>query len=104
MIAILRKAFRAIYYTLYGNSGKNIRINNETYTVSAHVARGISNTIDEVPLKLLANLSKTADVLFDIGGNIGVIATILSGKMKKGSIIYSFEPAPLSFKYLADTA
>ena|ERR1700733_10656656 len=104
MVDILRKLFRAFYYTVYGAKGKKIKINSETYTVSAHVARGINNTIDEVPLKLLINLASNADVLFDIGGNIGVIAMILSGKMKKDSVVYSFEPAPLSFKYLADTA
>jgi FkbM family methyltransferase len=104
MVDILRKAFRSAYYTLYGSSGKNIKINNEDYTVSAHVARGITSTIDEVPLKLLSNMAVNASVLFDVGGNIGVIATILAKKMKKGTTIYSFEPAPLSFKYLADTA
>jgi FkbM family methyltransferase len=104
MRSVLRKAFRFSYFTIFGKSGKNIRINGEDYTVSAHVARGINNTIDEVPLKLLSNLAKTANILFDIGGNIGVIATILSKKMKHGSVIYSFEPAPLSYEYLADTA
>lgn len=101
---ILRNIFRSSYYLLYGQSGKNIKINNEDYRVSAYVARGIKNTIDETPLKLLTNLSKNADILFDVGGNIGVIAMILAGKMKAGSVIYSFEPAPLSFKYLKDTA
>ena len=100
----LRKAFRTSYYLLHGRSGKNIKINNEDYTVSAYVARGITPTIDEVPLKLLLNLSENAATLFDIGGNIGVIATILAKKMKPESVIYSFEPAPLSYKYLADTA
>ncbi len=104
MLDILRKAFRSSYYILHGRSGKNIKINNEDYTVSAYVARGITSVIDEVPLKLLLNLSKNADILFDIGGNIGVIATLVAKKMKPGSVIYSFEPAPLSYKYLADTA
>jgi len=104
MVDILRKAFRSSYYALYGKLGKTIRINNEDYTVSAHVARGISGTIDEVPLKLLSNLARNANLLFDIGGNIGVIASILAKLMKPGSVIHSFEPAPLSYKYLADTA
>ena len=104
MLNILRKAFRSSYYTVYGKSGKNIKINNQDYTVSAHVARGISPVINEVPLKLLSNLAKNATILFDIGGNIGVIATILAKLMKPGTVVYSFEPAPLSYKYLADTA
>ena len=52
MVGILRKAFRSSYYALYGKAGKNIKINNEDYTVSAHIARGIASEIDEVPLKL----------------------------------------------------
>ena len=103
-MSILRRIFRRCYYLVYGTSGRNIKINNEDYTVSAHVSRGINSVIDEVPLKLLINLCTNADTLFDIGGNIGVIATILAKKMKPGSVIYSFEPAPLSFKYLSDTA
>ena len=103
MKAILRRLFRYCYYLVY-SSGKNIKINNESYTVSAFVARGINRTIDETPLKLLINLCKGADILFDIGGNIGIIAIILAKKMKPGSVIYSFEPAPLSFKYLTDMA
>ncbi len=104
MVDVLRKVFRFSYYLAYGRSGKGVRINNEDYNVSAYVARGISSSIDEVPLKLLANLCVNADTLFDIGGNIGIIAMILAKKMKPGTTIYSFEPAPLSFKYLEDSA
>lgn len=68
------------------------------------MARGIKRQIDEAPLKILSNICKNKNTLLDIGGNIGIIAAILSKKMPKGSVIYSFEPAPLSFKYLADTA
>jgi len=106
MVNLLRKLFRFSYYSVYGKSGKKIRIDNEEYTISAHVSRGVSNTLNETPLKLLTNLATmvNTDVLFDIGGNIGVISMILAKKMKPGSVIYSFEPAPLSYKYLADTA
>ncbi len=104
MKGLLRKIFRSLYYSVYGNTGKEIIINNEPYTVSAHVARGIKNTIDEAPLKALSALCVNAKTLLDIGGNIGLIAAILAKKMKPGSFIYSFEPAPLSFKYLEDTA
>jgi FkbM family methyltransferase len=101
---ILRKLFRGFYYSLYGKSGKAILINNEEYVVSAHIARGINPVIDETPLKLLINLAKNIDVLFDIGANIGIISVILSKKMQPGTTIYSFEPAPNTFKFLADTA
>jgi FkbM family methyltransferase len=89
---------------VYGRRGKSILINNENHTVSAHVARGINKIVDETPLKLLVNLSKHADVVFDVGANVGVISVILAKKMKPGSVIHSFEPAPISFKYMADTA
>ena len=101
---IFRTLFRALYYRLYGGKGKEILINNKTYTVSAHVARGIHATIDEIPLKLLLNLCKEADILFDIGANIGLISIILSKEMKSNSKIYSFEPAHNTFRYLKDTA
>jgi FkbM family methyltransferase len=101
---MLKKIFRFLYYLLYGESGKTIKINNEDYRVSAYVSRGIKSSINETPLKLLANLTKNAALVFDIGANIGTIAIILSKKMKPGTVIYSFEPVPLSFKYLADTA
>ncbi len=104
MVNLLRNIFRSSYYLLHGRSGKTIRINNEDYTVSAHVARGINKEIDEVPLRLLLRLCREAAVVFDIGANIGVIATIVAKKMKLGSVIYSFEPAPLSYRYLQDTA
>jgi FkbM family methyltransferase len=103
---VLRKMFRSGYYAVYGGKGKNIKINNEDYTISAYVARGINSAIDETPLKLLINLAvfRNTDTLFDIGGNVGVIALMLAKKMKPGSVIHSFEPAPLSFKFLEDTA
>jgi FkbM family methyltransferase len=104
MTEILRNIFRSAYYAVYGGSGKKIRINDEEYRVSAYVARGINSIIDEVPLKLLSNMSRNASVVFDVGANIGIIAMILAKKMKPGSMIYSFEPAPLSFKYLRDNA
>jgi len=106
MVGLLKRIFRFSYYSVYGMGGKKIKINNEDYTISAYVSRGVNSTIDEVPLKLLINLAKyrNADVLFDIGGNIGVIALMLAKKMKPASTIYSFEPAPVSFKYLKDTA
>ncbi|MCD6013249.1 MAG: methyltransferase FkbM family [Flavipsychrobacter sp.] len=100
----LRKIFRFLYYFVYGSSGKKIVINGEEYTVSAHIARGVSSRIDEAPLKVLSGLAGQVNVLFDIGGNIGVIAAMLAKKMKAGSVIYSFEPVPLSFEYLQDTA
>lgn len=101
---LLRSVFRFSYYAVYGGSGKTIKINNTDYTVSAHIARGISRVIDELPLKLLTNLAKKADTVFDVGANVGIIATMVAREMKPGTTIYSFEPAPLSFKYLADTA
>ncbi len=104
MVPTLRKIFRGLYYTAYGASGKKITINGETYTVSAHVARGIKSNIDETPLKLLCNMCLATDVLFDIGANIGVISVILAKKMKHGSVIHAFEPAPQSYNYLKDTA
>ncbi len=100
----LRGLFRQLYYAVYGKAGKSITINNEAYQVSAHTARGINSVIDELPLKLLGNLVKDADVVFDIGANIGVISIILSKKMKQGATIYAFEPAPNTFVYLKDTA
>lgn len=103
-MSVLKDIARSAYYSVYGKSGISVKINNEDYVVSAHVARGLGSVIDEVPLKLLSNLCKEADVLFDIGANIGIIAMILAKKMKPGTTIYSFEPAPVSFKYLADTA
>ncbi len=99
-----RVLFRSLYYAVYGRAGKAITINNEQYVVSAHTARGINPVIDELPLKLLCNLAKDANILFDIGANIGVISLILSKKMKPGSTIYAFEPAPATFVYLKDTA
>ena len=106
MVNLLRKLFRFSYYFIYGKSGKKITIDNEEYTISAYVARGVSSSINETPLKLLMNLvtARNTDILFDVGGNIGVISLILANKMKPGSVIYSFEPAPVSFKYLKDTA
>jgi FkbM family methyltransferase len=101
---VLRKAFRFSYYTVYGKRGKSILINNEPHTVSAHVARGINSTIDEVPLKLLTNLAQKADTVFDVGANVGVISVMLARKMKPGSVIHAFEPAPISYKYMADSA
>ncbi len=101
---MLKRIFRYFYRLLYLKSGKGIKINNEDYNVSAYVARGINSVIDETPLKLLINLSRNAETVFDIGGNIGVIAVILAKKMQPGTTIYSFEPAPLSYQYLEDTA
>ncbi|MES2701160.1 MAG: FkbM family methyltransferase [Bacteroidota bacterium] len=104
MVDVLRKVFRASYYALYGKKGKGIKINNEDYNVSAYVSRGISKIVDETPLKLLINMSRNARIVFDVGANVGVIAIMVAKRMQPGTIIYSFEPAPLSYKYLADTA
>ncbi|GAA4466650.1 FkbM family methyltransferase [Nemorincola caseinilytica] len=101
---MLRNTFRSLYYMMYGASGKSIKINDNDYVVSAHIARGISSEIDELPMKLLMRLSRNADTVFDVGANVGIISTIVAKEMKPGSVIYSFEPAPLSYKYLADTA
>jgi FkbM family methyltransferase len=100
----LRKTLRGIYYSVYGQSGKTITINNEPHTVSAYIARGVNPVIDETPLKLLINLAKDADILFDIGANVGIISVIVANKMKPGSTIYSFEPVPNTFKFLNDSA
>jgi len=104
MIGTLRKIFRKIYYTIYGKNGKTVKINNEDYVVSAYVSRGVNSIIDETPLKLLTSMCGRAKTVFDIGGNIGLISVLLSKRMTPGSVIYSFEPAPVSFKYLKDNA
>ena len=104
MVNILRKLFRSLYYAVYGKGGKVIKINNEDYNVSAYVARGINSVIDEVPLELLVNLCRNADMVLDVGGNIGVVAMIVAKKMKPGSRMHSFEPGPGAFRYLADNA
>jgi FkbM family methyltransferase len=104
MTKLFKNIFRKVHYSIYGKSGQEIMINNELYKVSAHVSRGIVSNIDEIPLKLLLNFCVDKNTVFDIGGNIGVVAIILSKRMKKDSTIYSFEPAPSSFKYLADMA
>lgn len=104
MYSLLRNLFRLFYYSIYGKNGKQIKINNELYTVSAHISRGVSSVIDEVPHKLLESLSKNANVVFDIGANVGVIAVLLSKSMKPGTTIYSFEPVPDTFKILKDNS
>lgn len=104
MKALLRKPFRAAYFALYGKNGKRITINNESYTVSAHIARGIQKTIDETPLRILQALSKNARVVFDLGANIGLVSVITAKSTPKGSVIYAFEPSPTTFKYLKDNA
>ena len=101
---IFRTIFRKVYYAAYGSNGKQVTINGESYTTSAHIARGIQSTIDETPLKILTRLAKDADILFDVGANVGIISLILSKKMKPGSHIYSFEPVPGTFVFLKDTA
>ncbi len=104
MKQVLRKAFRFSYYSLYGRQGKSILINDEPHTVSAHIARGVKSTIDETPLKLLSNLAKNADTVFDVGANVGIIFVMLAKKMKPGSSIHAFEPAPITYKFMADSA
>lgn len=101
---LFRQAFRDVYYGIYGKKGKEIVINNENYIVSAHVARGIRPYIDDIPLQLLSKLCKDADVVCDLGANIGIISTVLAKRMKPGSNLYSFEPGATAFKYLSDNA
>jgi FkbM family methyltransferase len=89
---------------IYGKNGKEITVNNEKYIVSAHIARGVSSTIDETPYKILRNLCKNANVVFDIGANVGIISTLIAKSMKPNSLIYSFEPVPQTFAMLKDNA
>jgi FkbM family methyltransferase len=72
--------------------------------VSAHIARGINPVNNEVPYKLLRKLVEKADVVFDIGANVGIISVLISKAMKDGSSIYSFEPLPSTCRVLVDNA
>lgn len=101
---IMRKGFRVVYYLLRGRRGVPRSVNGRTYRFSAHVARGIPETIAEPMLEVWIDLTRGARVAFEVGAHVGTYALICSMTAPKGSRIYGFEPSPETYRILCDTA
>jgi FkbM family methyltransferase len=101
---LLRGAFRAGYYALFGRRGVVRTVNGQSYRFSAHVARGIPRAIAEPMLKVWQDMTREADVAFEVGAHIGTYALICAREMRPGSKLFGFEPSPETYRVLCDTA
>ena len=57
----------------------------------------------DIDFSAFKRIVRDGNMVFDIGANIGLHSTILSGLAGKSGILYSFEPVPNTFNLLNET-
>ncbi|MGQ0713205.1 MAG: FkbM family methyltransferase [Gemmatimonadaceae bacterium] len=98
------KQLARVAYAMLHPKGVAIRVNEETIRVSPYIARGVQRRVDALALEPWLAIARNAQCVIDAGANVGVWSALTARVLSAGGVVHAFEPAPVAYRYLADTA